>query len=144
MGHYGHVSSWLYFLPFGTSARSSSSDKVPYHQLHRILAYIWTTPSGKNRLGFSPLPTPSMGGFDSEGSLSHFISQGFSLSPPLCGKSNPSLSRPCRDERFWQKTQLASCLVGILTGLQYSPYANQTILPCNALLILGHIVLEIL
>ena len=143
MGHDGHGSSWLYFLPFGTYVRASSSDKVPYHQLLRILAYIWTTPSGKNRLRFSPMHTPSRGGFDSEGSLSRFISQGTSLFQPWCGKSNLSLSRPCRDERSWQKTHVTSCLVDGLTDLQYSPYANQTILPCKALLILGHIVLEL-
>ena len=143
MGHDGHGSSWLYFLPFGTYVRASSSDKAPYHQLLRILAYIWTTPSGKNRLGFSPMHTPSR--VDSTLSAASVVSSRRELVCSSLGVESPiSLSRPGRDERFRQKTHVASCLVDGLPNLQYNPYANQTILPCNALLTLGHIVREIL
>ena len=87
--------------------------------------------------------TPGRGRFDFEGNLSRFISQGTGPFQNWCGKSDLSHSSTCRDERSWQKIHVTSCLVDGLGELQDSPYANQTILPCIALQILGHIVLEI-
>ena len=81
-----------YSVCLGSYVRTYSSDKVPYHQLHRILANILTTPSGKNHLGFSSRRTPSRGRLDSGVSLSRLCSQGSRLRQPWCEKSDFSLA----------------------------------------------------